>query len=530
MGYRASVKNINSIGHLIEGNIYTFFEQTISSYEMFYPNIELLEELILRTKDRFYMSDIYWRYLEEDLWNLRKDWDSIKERLRYIIEKYERFESDQRDCLIKEHEDILDYLLVISRLFSRCKVKAILLPGFDRDNPLNRIMMEFSTLVRLVGIHPGETALILQFDSPLDHKSVPLLNIFPNFEKALFDINNWPGIFLWNDNESIFLPVNKVDDLDCIFKLIKFENTLSKVKEIFTRQINKKKYAYLFHMSDLHFGNQIAEQRQMRVIRILEEHIRKLEDTSCLIPIISGDIMDSPNFKNQNIYEGFKDLLRHTGLHNPVCVLGNHDVDIKGFFSIFRKQKAVISSIQRDSQIQIFEELKLAIIKIDSTVGGNLAQGKIGIDQLIRIGNEMDAIRDKDEYTFIALLHHHPKGIDEPNWYAKEWYEAILGNQYEATMKLIDADYFLKWMNQRGIQYVLHGHKHIPYVQQHNEITIVGAGSTTGSVKCKEKDKTYISYNLIKYDVQERRPVAVIICYEEILGAGTKSMLAYSMA
>ena len=126
MGYRASIKNINSIGHLIEGNIYTFFEQTISSYEMFYSNMELLEELILRTNDRFYMSDVYWRYLEEDLWNLRKDWDSIKERLRYIIEKYERFESDQRDCLIKEHEDILDYLLVISRLFSRCKVKAIL--------------------------------------------------------------------------------------------------------------------------------------------------------------------------------------------------------------------------------------------------------------------------------------------------------------------------------------------------------------------------------------------------------------------
>lgn len=87
MGYRASIKNINSIGHLIEGNIYTFFEQTISSYEMFYSNMGLLEELILRTNDRFYMSDVYWRYLEEDLWNLRKDWDSIKERLRYIIEK-----------------------------------------------------------------------------------------------------------------------------------------------------------------------------------------------------------------------------------------------------------------------------------------------------------------------------------------------------------------------------------------------------------------------------------------------------------
>lgn len=529
MGYRASIKNINSIGHLIEGNIYTFFEQTISSYEMFYSNMELLEELILRTNDRFYMSDVYWRYLEEDLWNLRKDWDSIKERLRYIIEKYERFESDQRECLIKEHEDILDYLLVISRLFSRCKVKAILLPGFDRDNPLNRIMMEFSTLVRLVEIHPGETALILQFDSPLDHKSVPLLNIFPNFEKALFDVNNWPGIFLWNDNESIFLPVNKVDDLDCIFKFIKFENTLSKVKEIFTRQINKKKYAYLFHMSDLHFGNQIAEQNQKEVIRVLGEHIRKLEDASCFIPIISGDIMDSPNFGNQCKYDQFKDSLGDEGLKNPVCVLGNHDVDIKGIVSFFRKQKAVISSIQRDSRILLYEDLKLAIIKIDSTVGGNLAQGKIGVSQLTKIDKEMDAIQDKDAYTFIALLHHHPKSVEEPVWYAKEWYEALFGSMYEKTMKLLDADLFLEWMHQRGIKYVLHGHKHIPYVQQHNEITIVGAGSTTGSVKCKEKDKTCLSFNLIKYDIIERRPVAITICTEEILGAGTKNILAYSI-
>lgn len=529
MGYRASIKNINSIGHLIEGNIYTFFEQTISSYEMFYSNMELLEELILRPNDRFYMSDVYWRYLEEDLWNLRKDWDSLKERLRYIIEKYERFESDQRDCLIKEHEDILDYLLVISRLFSRCKVKAILLPGFDRDNPLNRIMMEFYTLERLVGIHPGETALILQFDSPLDHKYVPLLNIFPNFEKALYEINNWPGVFLWNDNESIFLPVSQEYDLDCIFKLIKYEKTLRKVKEIFTRKIHKKKYAYLFHMSDLHFGNQIAEQRQMRVIRILEEYISKLEDGAFFIPIISGDIMDSPNYRNEHKYNQFKELLGYNGLNNPVCVLGNHDVDIKGILSFLRRQKAVISSIQKNSRIQMFEELKLAIIKIDSTVGGNLAQGKIGMDQLIQIGNEMDAIVDKDTYTFIALLHHHPKSIDEPDWYAKEWYEALFGSMYEKTMKLLDADLFLEWMHQRGIKYVLHGHKHIPYVQQHNEITIVGAGSTTGSVKCKEKDKTCLSFNLIKYDIIERRPVAITICTEEILGAGTKNILAYSI-
>lgn len=529
MGYRASIKNINSIGHLINGNICTFFEETISSSEMFHSNMLLLENLIFRTRDRLFMSEEYWDLLHSDLIYTKERWSYIRNHLEYIYDLHHRYASEDSYCPIEKSGEILDYLLIIAGLFSRCKVKAILLPGFDRNNPINHIMMQPNTLARLVEIHPGETSLILQFDSPFEHKSVPLLNIFPNFEKALYEINNWPGVFLWNDNESIFLPVSQEYDLDCIFKLIKYEKTLRKVKEIFTRKIHKKKYAYLFHMSDLHFGNQIAEQRQMRVIRILEEYICKLEDGACFIPIISGDIMDSPNYRNEHKYNQFKELLGYNGLNNPVCVLGNHDVDIKGILSFLRRQKAVISSIQKNSRIQLFEELKLAIIKIDSTVGGNLAQGKIGMDQLIQIGNEMDAIVDKDTYTFIALLHHHPKSIDEPDWYAKEWYEALFGSMYEKTMKLLDADLFLEWIHRRGIKYVLHGHKHIPYVQQHNEITIIGAGSTTGSVKCKEKDKTCLSFNLIKYDIIERRPVAITICTEEILGAGTKNILAYSI-
>lgn len=43
MGYRTTIRNINSIGHLIEGNVYTFLEQSISSEEMLIANIELLE-------------------------------------------------------------------------------------------------------------------------------------------------------------------------------------------------------------------------------------------------------------------------------------------------------------------------------------------------------------------------------------------------------------------------------------------------------------------------------------------------------
>lgn len=123
---------------------------------------------------------------------------------------------------------------------------------------------------------------------------------------------------------------------------------------------------------------------------------------------------------------------------------------------------------------------------------------------------------------------HHPLEIENPKWYAKDWYESLLGTKgFEKTMKLVDADLFLEWIEKREIKYVLHGHKHIPKIQKHKDITVVASGSSTGSVKHQEKGKTYLSYNLIKYDIDAQQPVSISIIAEEIIGAGTKNMLLH---
>ena len=146
----------------------------------------------------------------------------------------------------------------------------------------------------------------------------------------------------------------------------------------------------------------------------------------------------------------------------------------------------------------------------------------------MNVGNEIDAIPEKDKLNFIALLHHHPKEIENPDWYAKDWYEAFLGkNNFEKTMKLVDADLFLQWIEKRGIKLILHGHKHIPKIHKHNDITIIAAGSSTGKVRHKEDGKTFLTYNLIKYDIVNKRPVSCSIIAEEILGSGTKNMLLH---
>ncbi|MCY1130411.1 metallophosphoesterase [Bacteroides fragilis] len=371
--------------------------------------------------------------------------------------------------------------------------------------------------------------MILQFEEQFNKEDKAVLNVFSKFDKALYQIDNWPGVFLWNKDDALFLPINEEKELYDIFKIIRYEdNSFNYLRDQIGRKGKKKKYAYLFHMSDLHFGNKLAEKRTMRVVRILEDQISKIEENATIIPIISGDLMQSPKSSSKQSYIQFSELLLSKGFERPIHVLGNHDVDISGIMKLLTNQKAIISSLSNTSRIEIYEELKLAIIKFDSNTGGELAQGKIGQDQLMEIGNEIDSIKNKDSYTFIALLHHHPVEIENPSWYAREWYEALLGTKlFERTMKLVDADLFLEWIQNRGIKYILHGHKHIPNIKEHEDITIVAAGSTTGSVKHQDKGKTYLSYNLIKYDVEAKQPVSIAIVAEEIIGAGTKNILLH---
>jgi len=529
MGYRTSIKNINAVGHLIEGNVYTFLKQATSNEEMFRTTLDFLDKLIRNTSEDFYMSKRFWRDIHPDLRELRYDWRSIRKRIQYFDPN--NTEEEDFDQYIRQNPRLLDYLKRISYLFSRCKVKAVLLPGFNDNHEVNRAMLDERVLKRIVEIHPGDSALILQFTENFNREEKAILNVFPKFETALNQIENWAGVFLWNDNDSLFLPVRNESDLYHIFHIIRYEdNSFHYLREQFEKKYKPKEYAYLFHLSDLHFGNKLAEKRMMRIIRVLENKIQTLDEKSTLIPVITGDLMNTPSSANHQTYLQFEELLLTKGFEKSIYILGNHDVDTSGFIKMLTTQKSVIASLSANTKIELIKDLGLAIIKFDSNTGGEFAQGKIGEDQLMQIGNEIDAIKNKENYTFIALLHHHPKEIENPAWYAKDWYEAILGYKtFEKTMKLVDSELFLDWINARGIKLILHGHKHIPKIQEHKNITIVAAGSSSGSVKHKEDGKTFLTYNLIKYDVQNRKPVSCSIIAEEIIGAGTKNMLLHLM-
>ena len=83
----------------------------------------------------------------------------------------------------------------------------------------------------------------------------------------------------------------------------------------------------------------------------------------------------------------------------------------------------------------------------------------------------------------------------------------------------MDAEQFLPWLHARRIGLVLHGHKHIPRVQLHNGITIVGCGSTVGKVSVREPGTTFMSMNVVTVDAAARK-ISCRLRAERIPGGG----------
>jgi predicted phosphodiesterase len=78
------------------------------------------------------------------------------------------------------------------------------------------------------------------------------------------------------------------------------------------------------------------------------------------------------------------------------------------------------------------------------------------------------------------------------------------------------------WIEEVGIDIVLHGHKHIPRVFPAvpvDSVCHIGCGSSTGKIKHVERTKTYLSYNLITCDQETSRPSVCTLKYIDVLGS-----------
>ena len=498
MGFRFGLKHANWIAHLL---------QPMSSV----PPMEDIHELRHMLQDferRFFTTRLRQRQIQPFVQRARQHLDNHPGEIPH------------------------DFIEHLRSMFIRVPWVALLIPSGD-DHALDQLMTSERRLEGLVHIRPDDPGLILQLEEVPDN-IVSLENIFPAFKVALTQATRWPGVLVWTrSNDAAFFEIPRHareqagDALHWIFSHLatsssSFGPDLGLLHRQYDHEVLRPRVASkhgrlnIIQLSDLHLGGKIAQRRISRVQQLIQTLINELGEDVPIVPVITGDLMDTPEDTHLDAVRSFFQFLTNLGIEKPVAVLGNHDVREHGILANDFRNALYISN----DRVVWHDESEVGLVCFNSVRGGNLARGSIGEREFSEVGNALDTEREKSRrYALIALLHHHPIPVERPTWYVQPWYERLLGKSFEKTDELEDSQLFLEWISQRNIAAVLHGHKHIPRVTTHGDIPIVGCGSTVGQVPSDDKGRTYMSINVISIDKDSGR-ISCRLRGERIPGAG----------
>jgi hypothetical protein len=481
---------------------------------------------------------------------LEGKWEEQEALHKFISNLRERFYSsagglyqfrgvlDESARLIRERSTE-EVLYGLRQFLGRRPWTALFVPSGSGDE-IDRFLCSSGFLEQLIYIRPDDPGLILQMEDP-PAKVFSLTNVFPAFRTALAASTDWPGVLLWKQSgDSVFLPLSSEslklanEQARWIFSHlatalgVDLELLKEQYQRAFRHTLPARKKLTILHISDIHLGCREAAIRLTRVQDLLANIVDDLgESGETVIPLVSGDLMDSPDEENLDRVRLFLNMLGHLGTEEPVVLLGNHDVRKDGYLAENLRMAMKIDS--RSGLVRWFDKFQLAIACFDSVRDGKLARGFIGERQFLDMGSKLDTkCRKQKDYMVIAAVHHHPMPVDVPNWYARPFYERILGNTFDKTEELEDAQDFIAFVEQRHCAAILHGHKHIPRIDHTPQgIPVIGCGSTVGKVKTHDK-RPFMSINLLTIDTATKKLSARLLA-ERIPGAGTVEYLTHEI-
>jgi 3',5'-cyclic AMP phosphodiesterase CpdA len=451
--------------------------------------LETLRMFLRKARDNFFSSP-YHEHLFKDM----------TDRAEWLLHSIDRVRS----------ESITNQALQELRRFLGDRPWTALIVPSGQDYQLDQWISEPEFLRFLVHIRPDDPGLILQLEEP-PQRIFALTDVFPAFRTALADANNWPGILIWTPRgDSAFLPFGTrerhviQERAHWIFSHLStaLGVDLGLLRQQYQREfshafVRSGKTLHIIQLSDLHIGSKEANRRMPRIQQVVRNLVEELAPSGDILPTITGDLVDSPNDRNFDAARAFLDFLSDIGSDDPVILLGNHDV---------RKDGILLESFKRAIRFPVAPRVRwasrynVALICMNSVEGGSLARGRVGETQLIDLGNEIDRRKDSNEYSRVALLHHHPTPVDVPDWYVRPFYERILGGSFEKTDELEDAEGVMSFLRCRRVSAVLHGHKHIPRASISGEgPAVFGCGSSVGKVSTKDGG-TYMSINIVSIE------------------------------
>jgi predicted phosphodiesterase len=373
----------------------------------------------------------------------------------------------------------------------------------------------------------GFSALFLQ-PQDMGYDNYGVLNAFPHIEMALANMDRWPGVLIWKNNKKAFF-IKLKSERSLEFILENLDSFGERALYDMQSEDEDQVVNYIFHFSDLHIGASNIQRKLNRLKKIYRSKLEEIDENAEIDFVITGDSVDSPEEAAIQCLDGFVDDIINDNGKEPHIILGNHDIDDHGFALNENRRRVASNTISISGQKLIVLKNNIILIPFNSNIREKESNGMIGEDQLGLFGNKLDQLEDEKKYTKIALLHHHLAPIPNPTWRREKWYEKLFPSRIERALVLIDSDNFKEWIQKREIKVVLHGHKHIPYYDDQviPGSIIIACGSSTGNVNHIQRNKTYLSYNLIKIT---KSNIVVTQYVEELLGSGTKSLLIKSIA
>jgi 3',5'-cyclic AMP phosphodiesterase CpdA len=287
--------------------------------------------------------------------------------------------------------------------------------------------------------------------------------------------------------------------------------SLSATKREYSRRfpVRTNRVVNVIQVSDIHLGSREADLRLPRLQQHLVSLTAHLSESSDVLIAVTGDLMDSPGRAHLDRVRAFVQFLSTLPTPPPILLLGNHDVRRGGYLDEDLRAALQLPMNAAASGVSWFDDLGVGMISVNSVVEGNLATGRVGERQLIDLANTLDQRRDRDQFTLIGAIHHHPLPVERPDWYAAPFYERILGSTFERTDCLDDAEHFLAFVREQGVAAVLHGHKHIPRIATvpGTEVPVIGCGSSVGKISTRD-GTPYLSVNVVTVDRANRRVAA----------------------
>lgn len=220
------------------------------------------------------------------------------------------------------------------------------------------------------------------------------------------------------------------------------------------------------HISDLHVGSYYF------VPDLMEKTIKELKELEPKIIVVSGDLTSEGLYHEFEAVKGFLDELK-LSCENMVVVPGNHDARHVGYLHF--------EDIIANRNIVVKQD-GITILGADSSEP-DLDSGHIGREryQWIR-----DNFASPDDYK-VFVLHHHLLPVP--------------GTGRERNI-VYDAGDVLQILLQTGVNLVLTGHKHVPYIWRLEDILIINAG-TVSSLRLRGRTKP--CYNVIEIHPEKIR-------------------------